>query len=152
MKRNQGDADLNVHGPLPAGPNLTVQLPAIEIPKVSAFGVLPAGLTAVVDIPALSAEQLPDGSALTVTMLSSDEIASPAPPAPPVPTNLAAGTTTVLGTLVITGANGLGAPPQSLRVELPGVLSQRYIGATVASGASVGVQAEPPWAFFRVVV
>jgi hypothetical protein len=147
--RNQGDADLHVHRSLPAGPNVTVHLSPIEIGNVSAFAELSPGLTAIVDIPALSAAQLPDGSTLTVTVLSSDEIASPVPPAEPTPTILAPGTTTVLATKVITGADG--APAQSLRVELWGKLTKRYVGATIESDATAAVQAEPQWAIFRVV-
>jgi hypothetical protein len=148
-KRNQGDADLHVDRPLPAGPNITVHLSPIEIPKVSAFAELPSGLTAIVDIPALTAAQLPDGSTLTITILSSDEIASPALPAQPCPTILA-GTTNVLATKVVTGAGGVGAPAQSLRVELLR-LDKRYVGATIASSASAGIQSPAPWAIFRVV-
>jgi hypothetical protein len=61
------------------------------------------------------------------------------------------GTTTVLATKVITGADSVGAPAQSLRVELQGKLTKRYVGATIESDASATDQSEPPWAVFRVV-
>jgi hypothetical protein len=148
---NQGDADVaSAPRYLPAGPNTTVHFSPIEVGKVSAFGELPHNFAAVVDIPALDATQLPDGSTLTVTILSSDEIASPPLPAPEVPTILAPGTETVLGTLVITGANGNGAPAQSLRVELWIQPNKGYVGATMVSNGATG-DLSAAWGQFRVV-
>jgi hypothetical protein len=143
--RNQGDADLSVYRNLPAAASVTVLFPLIEIGKVSEFAVLSVGVTARVDVPALNATQLPDGSTLTVTISESDEIGYPALP----DTRPFLVSATIIGTLVITGAGGMGAPAQSLLVPMRD--NKRYVGAAMESGDTTGDQSDAPWAYFRVV-
>jgi hypothetical protein len=152
MRRNQRDTDLTVADqPLPDSGSKTILFPPIQVEEEPTttdreFGVVDQSICAVVEIPALTTTQLPDGTTLTLKIFTSDAIE----PDPSIGVRIATGTETVIATLVITGADGVGSPPRELSVQLAIFPPQKYIAASLTTGAGTGDQSAA-FGQFRVV-
>jgi hypothetical protein len=148
---NQGDADLTVAPrDLPAVSNQTVVFCPIDIGPLSPFAEFPKSIEAVVSIPALDSTQLPDDATLTVTIVSADALVPPALPVLGLFMVLDPASEASIATLEITGADGVGAPAQELRVALWTQPHRRYVGAKVTSGNGIG-DLSALWGRFQIV-
>jgi hypothetical protein len=148
---NQGDADLTVAPrDLPAAPGQTVVFCPINVGPLSPFAEFPRSMEAIISIPSLNSTQLPDGSALTITISSAEALVPPAEPVPGLLMVLDPASEAAIATLEITGADGAGAPAQELRVALWTQPHRRYVGAKVTSGDGVG-DLSALWGHFQIV-
>lgn len=120
-KRNIKDRDLIKKFTLPAAASNSTTSAALDLGVRTAAGSLPSELELVLEIPALSATIAPDTRTVTLTIEESDA------------ENF--GSTTTTGTLVLTGAGGVGIAANELRVALS-PHSKRYVRGKVAFGAS----------------
>ncbi len=121
-KRNIKDRDLLKTIALPAGASSNVVTDGLDTGERTAFGSAPSEVEMVLTVPALSTTILPDTRTATLTIEES--------------ATADFSSTTTLGTLVLTGASGAGAPNGGeLRLPLsPHQL--RYVRGKVAFGAS----------------
>ena len=119
--RNLRDADLRVTFALPAAASTTVTSTPIDTGVRDSFSSFTNGAELVCQIPPVNATILPDTKTQTVTIENSDDPAF--------------GKFDTLGTKVLTGADGVGAGADELRVGLSGAL-KRYVRAKIVSSAS----------------
>lgn len=125
--KNLRDNDLRVLTALPGAASTTVNGNGLDTGVRTDKAVFPLSLEFVCKIPALNTTQLPNAATLTLSIEMSNDVA------------FGSGITQ-LGSLVVTGAGGVGAAATELRVTPPREMN-RYVRAKYVTGAGTGSQA-----------